>query len=88
MTQLDLELKSIDGFLFYHRNAHYYFGYTPLVTWLKPFMLPEALGIFVPSPFDEKPDNYISFEHYMQKQNRRKNKKRNTKNLVSFYIVI
>lgn len=86
LTQLDLELKSIDGFLFYHRNAHYYFGYTPLVTWLKPFMLPEALGIFVPSPFDEKPDNYISFEHYMQKQNRRKNKKRNTKNLMDIEL--
>lgn len=90
LTQL--ELKSIDGFLFYHRNAHYYSGYTPLVTWLKSFMLPEVLGIFVPSSFDEKPDNYINFEHYMQQNKKRaiekKNKKRNTKNLVSFYIVM
>lgn len=76
MTQLDLELKSIDGFLFYHCNAHYYFGYTPLVTWLKSFMLPEVLGIFVPSPLDEKPDNYVNFEHYMQQYKEKREQKK------------
>ncbi|GAB1864383.1 Snurportin-1 [Camponotus japonicus] len=91
LTQLDVELKSIDGFLFYHRNAHYYFGCTPLVTWLKSFMLPEVLGIFVPSPFDEKPDNYINFEHYMQQNKKRtiekKNKKKNAKNLMDIELL-
>lgn len=74
LMDIESELKSIDGFLFYHRNAQYNFGCTPLVTWLKPFMLPEVLGIFVPSPLDEKPDDYINFEHFMQTINTKKGK--------------
>ncbi|XP_012527703.1 snurportin-1 [Monomorium pharaonis] len=67
LRNLDGELHPLDGFLFYHRNALYTYGYTPLVTWLKPFMLSEVLGISVPAPLDEKPDDYISFEHHVQK---------------------
>ncbi|XP_029667445.1 snurportin-1 [Formica exsecta] len=89
LTQLDLELNCIDGFLFYHRNAHYNFGYTPLVTWLKPFMLSEVLGIFAPSPLDEKPDDYLNFEHYMENINAKKsnNKKRIVKNFMEIEYV-
>ncbi|KAG5328560.1 SPN1 protein, partial [Acromyrmex charruanus] len=64
--------QSLDGFLFYHRQALYTYGLTPLVTWLKPFMLSEVLGISIPS-FDEKPDDYISFEHHIQKIKTKKN---------------
>ena len=35
----------VDGVLFYHRRAQYHPGRTPLVAWLKPFMIPEILGI-------------------------------------------
>lgn len=89
LMNIESELNRIDGFLFYHRNAQYNFGCTPLVTWLKPFMLPEALGIFVPSSLDKKPDGYINFEHHIQNVNAKKNsyKKRIVTNFVSFYII-
>ncbi|KAJ8679015.1 hypothetical protein QAD02_014802 [Eretmocerus hayati] len=45
----------LDGILFYHREAHYTSGRTPLVAWLKTYMLPEVLGVDVPEPYDEKP---------------------------------
>ncbi|RVE42206.1 hypothetical protein evm_013139 [Chilo suppressalis] len=35
---------SLDGILFYHRQAHYISGETPLVGWLFPYMVPEVLG--------------------------------------------
>lgn len=35
----------LDGILFYHKEASYVSGTTPLVTWLFPFMVPEILGI-------------------------------------------
>ncbi|KYN33260.1 Snurportin-1 [Trachymyrmex septentrionalis] len=69
--------QSLDGLLFYHRQALYTYGLTPLVTWLKPFMLSEVLGISIPS-FDEKPDNYISFEDHVQKVKAKKNRQDNT----------
>jgi len=63
---------------------------SPLVMWLKPFMLPEILGICVPSPLDEKPEDYINFEHHvnsvMEKNN--KNSKRVIENFVSFSLII
>lgn len=54
-------------------------------------MLPEVLGIFVPSPLDKKPDDYINFEHHVQKVKTKRNRKETTKivtNAVSFYIVV
>ena len=59
------DLHPLDGLLFYHRDGQYTKGRTPLVTWVKPFMLPEVLGIFVPSPLDEKPDGYIDYRYYI-----------------------
>uniref|UniRef100_A0A7E4VCG1 Snurportin-1 n=1 Tax=Panagrellus redivivus TaxID=6233 RepID=A0A7E4VCG1_PANRE len=35
----------IDGLLFYNDKGWYTAGYTPLVGWLKPWMLPEVLGV-------------------------------------------
>jgi hypothetical protein len=65
LENFDSKLHSLDEFLFYHREAIYSYGYTSLVTWLKPFMLSEVLGIS--SLFDGKPDDYIDFQHRMQK---------------------
>ncbi|XP_058793883.1 snurportin-1 [Phymastichus coffea] len=56
---------NLDGLLFYHKEVHYTSGKTPLVVWLKPYMLPEVLGMNVPAPYDEKPNNYINFEHHV-----------------------
>ncbi|XP_033125175.1 snurportin-1-like [Anneissia japonica] len=38
----------LDGLLFYHKKTHYTFGCTPLVGWLKAWMVPEILGVPVP----------------------------------------
>ncbi|KZC10840.1 PREDICTED: snurportin-1 [Dufourea novaeangliae] len=59
------DLPPLDGLLFYHRDGQYTKGRTPLVTWLKPFMLTEVLGTFLPPPLDEKPDGYIDFKYYI-----------------------
>ena len=34
----------VDGFLFYHKNAHYIGGTTPLAGWIYPYMINEVLG--------------------------------------------
>nr|XP_034994058.1 snurportin-1 [Zootoca vivipara] len=47
----------VDGLLFYHRESHYNPGSTPLVGWLRPYMVPDILGIPVPlGPLTAKPD--------------------------------
>ena len=42
---------SVDGLLFYHKRTHYTFGTTPLVTWLKPYMVKEIFGITPPEAY-------------------------------------
>ncbi|XP_023678564.2 snurportin-1 [Paramormyrops kingsleyae] len=47
----------VDGLLFYHRHTHYTPGSTPLVGWLRPYMVPDILGVEVPpNPLVTKPD--------------------------------
>ncbi|XP_072807073.1 snurportin-1 isoform X3 [Vicugna pacos] len=47
----------VDGLLFYHRQAHYSPGSTPLVGWLRPYMVSDVLGIAVPAgPLTAKPE--------------------------------
>ncbi|NWI90193.1 SPN1 protein, partial [Pitta sordida] len=47
----------VDGLLFYHRQTHYTPGSTPLVGWLRPYMVPEILGLAVPpTVLTAKPD--------------------------------
>lgn len=71
---------TLDGILFYHRNAHYHSGQvTPLVVWLKPFMVPEVLGVEVADSFmSECPDDYVSKEQYI-KEDRAKRKQKKSK---------
>lgn len=69
-------LDSLDGLLFYHRDGQYTKGRTPLVTWLKPFMLSEVLGIFVPALLNEKPDGYIDFKYYILNSRAKKRKEK------------
>eukprot|EP00111_Clytia_hemisphaerica_P007626 TCONS_00022170-protein len=47
----------VDGLLFYHNQCHYTPGRTPLVGWLKPFMLPEILNIQLPSSYLDSDQN-------------------------------
>lgn len=79
---------SLDGLLFYHRNGFYKFGHSPLAVWLKPFMLSEVLGIFVPSPHDEKPDGYIDYKHYICEVTQNKCKKKFFQDYVSFKTIV
>ncbi|XP_048812517.1 snurportin-1 [Lagopus muta] len=46
----------VDGLLFYHKQTHYTPGSTPLVGWLRPYMVPDILGLAVPAtPLTAKP---------------------------------
>ncbi|XP_037110738.1 snurportin-1 isoform X1 [Syngnathus acus] len=48
---------SVDGLLFYHQQTHYMPGSTPLVGWLRPYMVADILGLEVPpGPLTAKPD--------------------------------
>lgn len=47
----------MDGLLFYHRQTHYTPGSTPLVGWLRPYMVLDILGLEVPAgPLTTKPE--------------------------------
>lgn len=47
--------------LFYHKETHYTSGSTPLVGWLKTYMLPEILGVPVPQKIAEStPSDYLN----------------------------
>ncbi|KAH8303754.1 hypothetical protein KR018_000307, partial [Drosophila ironensis] len=41
----------LDGFLFYHKEASYVCGTSPLVCWLFPFMLPDVLDLRVSTQY-------------------------------------
>lgn len=56
----------LDGLLFYHKKTHYNPGTTPLVGWLKAYMLPEMLSIEVPNEMaSEKPKDYIDMKQHV-----------------------
>lgn len=57
-----------DGILFYHKEAVYISGFTPLVTWLKPYMVPEVFGTEVNECYmEKKPKNYENFQEFTRK---------------------
>lgn len=68
--------SNLDGMLFFHKQAHYTRGVTPLVGWLKIFMVPEKLGITVPDIYMlQKPDDYVNMSLHLQ-ATKKCNKKR------------
>lgn len=58
----------LDGFLFYHKEASYVHGKTPLVGWLFAFMIPELFNVpcFNENYINEKPANYSNYITYME----------------------
>ena len=62
-----------DGYLFYHPLGFYETGYSPLVCWLKPFMIEEILQIHCSYPI-VKPLGYTTAHDYMfnEQSNRKK----------------
>ncbi|CAK1544643.1 unnamed protein product [Leptosia nina] len=66
----DPEFPCLDGFLFYHKQAHYVSGQTPLVGWLFPYMITEILGSDIPvNPeyFKNRPNDYTNQAEFIQK---------------------
>uniref|UniRef100_A0A1B0AG22 Snurportin-1 n=1 Tax=Glossina pallidipes TaxID=7398 RepID=A0A1B0AG22_GLOPL len=74
----------LDGFLFYHKEASYTCGTTPLVCWLFAFMVPDILEIFVSCEY-VRPNNYSNPLIYMDEFDKEMAQKRGynpyTKNL-------
>ncbi|CAM4784908.1 unnamed protein product [Rotaria magnacalcarata] len=88
--KIDL-IEAEDGYLFYHPLGFYESGYSPLVCWLKPFMIEELLGIKLSYPVN-KPNGYTTAQAYMfeeqsnrkeqqfvEKSHKRRNKKKEEK---------
>lgn len=69
----------LDGFLFYHKEASYVHGTTPLVGWLFAFMIPEFFNLpnFNENYMAKKPVDYINYSTFMTQfdDNLRDNKK-------------
>lgn len=57
----------LDGILFYHKEASYVYGTTPLVTWLFPFMVSETLGIqnVHSSYLEGKPNDFTDCKQFI-----------------------
>ena len=73
--------ENLDGLLFYHNMLHYMPGHTPLVGWLKAYMVPEILGIAVTDKIEsQKPMDYVTMQdhisefemNYFQEKEKRK----------------
>lgn len=65
--------NALDGILFYHKDVHYNPGGCPLVGWLKPYMLPEVLGIDVhPRFLEEVPSDYTSLRQKVDEKQKRR----------------
>ena len=65
----DLSFKPLplDGLLFYSKLVHYLPGSTPLVGWLKGYMVPEMLNIEVSQELmDQRPNAYASMKNYIK----------------------
>jgi len=54
----------LDGLMFYHKKTAYTAGETPLVGWLKPFMVPEVLAFSIPA-WIHKPAEYSDFRSHI-----------------------
>ena len=69
----EYSLFQLDGLLFYHKQTCYTFGSTPLVLWLKAYMLPEILGVPVPDQLmAQKPPSYSDFDSHVTEVQQRK----------------
>lgn len=79
----DIEL---DGINFYNPEGMYTTGESPLVLWLKVFMLPEILHLPINDQLIElyRPPNYVNIFEYSQNM-KKKNKKYKRKNTSSYH---
>lgn len=74
---------AVDGVLFYHKDCPYLSGQTPIVTWLKPYMIPEKLQLPVHESYlANKPKNYTTLQEYLNYIQTKYKKKRSTEMIV------
>ena len=67
ITKLTFDPLPLDGLLFYCKGAHYLPGQTPLVGWLKGFMVPEMLGIEVSKELmAQRPNAYATMNSHIK----------------------
>ena len=68
----------LDGLLFYCKEVQYLPGSTPLVGWLKGYMVPEMLNIQVSQVLmDQRPNAYASMRNYIKEYDEDRAKKLN-----------
>lgn len=60
----------LDGLLFYFNSAYYIPEQTPLVGWLKPWMLPEILGVPVPDCYTQEAMAYANSQDFIERFNK------------------
>lgn len=80
------ENVELDGINFYHPESLYTIGETPLVLWLKPFMMSDILQIPINDYLAQlhKPPNYVNVIEYSQNLNlKKKNKKYKKKKIFA-----
>jgi len=75
----------LDGINFYYPESLYTSGETPLVLWLKPFMIPDVLQRPINDQLAQlhKPPNYVNIIEYSQglkKKTKKIKKKKNSFN--------
>lgn len=59
---------NLDGLLIYHRQVHYMPGKTPLVGWIKGFMVPELFDVQVCEDLmEQKPPEYGGMKTFLKK---------------------
>jgi snurportin-1 len=63
---------ALDGLLFYHSQAHYTPGNTPLVGWLQPHMMSTVLGIPVAAVYLHSADGKKNKQHRRFRKHRGK----------------
>lgn len=69
-SNLNFHPNPLDGLLFYNKKVHYLPGSTPLVGWLKGYMVPEILGIEVSQELmNQKPNTYANMKNYIKEYN-------------------
>ncbi len=57
--------------MFYHKETHYTPGFTPLVSWLKAYMLSEVLNVPMPEwVMKSAPSDYLGARLAMDESNR------------------
>ena len=71
--------------LFYHNESHYIPGRTPLVGWLKPFMLPKILGIQLPESFLNEPSSSTGINYNREILQEANKDLQNTNSDISIY---